>query len=100
MRQVGEGEDGRPAEIRGDGRFGDLDAQLLQFAVNARCAPDGIGVMHFVDQRANVDWDRRATETGLGGTPAPVPGEQAAMPRDDRGGFRDLHRFSPAAPRS
>ena len=38
-----------PAEIRGDGRFGDLDAQLPQFAVKAWGTPDGIGAMHRVD---------------------------------------------------
>src|SRR5215471_17130287 len=48
---------------------------LLQFAVNARRTPDGIRATHLLD-RADVDGDRRSTETGLSGTPAPMPSEQ------------------------
>jgi hypothetical protein len=39
-----------------------------------------------------------ATETGLRATPA--PGQHAAMPRHDGGGFHDLHGLPPAAPDS
>ena len=55
-----------PHEIRGDGGFGDLKAQLLEFAVKAGRTPQGIGAMHRVDQRADVDCDRRATRAGAG----------------------------------
>ena len=56
--------------------------------------------MHLLDEGANVDWDRRSTATGLNRAPAPMPGEQAAMPRDDSSGFHDLHGTPPAAPHS
>ena len=42
----------------------------------------------------------RATTSGLRGTPAPLPGEEATVPRDDGGGFHDLHGPPPAAPHS
>jgi hypothetical protein len=60
--------------------------------------PEGIRPTHRLDQRADVDGDWRSTETG--GTPAPLPGEQATMPSNDCGGFHDLHGFPPPAPRS
>jgi hypothetical protein len=50
--------------------------------------------------RGDVACDGRATKLGLRGTPAPLPGEEATVPRDDGGGFHDLHRPSPAAPHS
>jgi hypothetical protein len=59
-----------------------------------------IRAMHLLDQRADVNCDRRATETGLRGTPAPMPGERAAMPTDDDGGLHDLYGAPPAAPNS
>ena len=66
--------------------------------MNARGAPEGIGAMHLVDQRADVNCDWRATETALRGTPAPMPGEQAAVPRDDGRRFHDLDGPPPATP--
>jgi glycine/D-amino acid oxidase-like deaminating enzyme len=44
-----------PAEILGDGGFGDLNAQLLEFAVNAGRTPQGICAMHLLDQCSNVN---------------------------------------------
>ena len=63
-------------------------------------APDRIRAMHLANQRADVNGDRRSTEPGLRGTPAPMRGEQAAMPGDNGGGFHDLHRLPPAGPDS
>ena len=64
----------------------------------ARRAPGGIGQMHLADQGADVGSDWRPTVTSGTGTPAPMPGEQTTMPRDDRGGFHDLDGSSPAIP--
>ena len=87
-----------PAEILGDGGFGDLNAQLLEFAVNVGRTPQGIGAMHLLDQCSDVGCDGRATETRARRTPSPLLGEQAAMPRDDRGGLHDLQGVAPPAP--
>src|SRR6516164_3552492 len=53
-----------PAKVLGDGRLGDLNAQLLEVAVNARGAPEGVRAMHLLNQSADVSCDRRSTETG------------------------------------
>src|SRR5215831_2194210 len=63
VRHVGEGDAGRRPRYFGDGGFGDLNTQLLEFAVYARCAPDGIRAMHLANQCADVVGDRRSTET-------------------------------------
>jgi len=64
-----------------------------------RGAPQrGIRATHLVDQIADVDGDRGATEAAARGPPAPMPGEEATMPADDGGGFHDLHGTPPASP--
>src|SRR6516225_7230351 len=52
VRHVGEGD---------DGRLGYVDAQLLEFAVNARRAPDRIRPSHRPDQRSDIGADGRST---------------------------------------
>ena len=54
--------------------------------------------MHPSDQRADVDGDRRTTETGLRRSPTPMPREEPTMPANDGGGLHDLHGIPPAAP--
>ena len=56
--------------------------------------------MHRSDQCSDVDRDWRPTKPFLRRTPAPLPGEEATVPRDDGGGFHDLHGPPPAAPHS
>ena len=54
--------------------------------------------MDLADQHADVNGDRRPTETGRPGSPAPMPREQTTMPTNDGGGLHDLHGIPPAAP--
>ena len=61
-------------------------------------ASEGSLVPQLLDQRADVGGDWRAIEPGSRGTPTPVPGEEAAMPRDDSSRLHDLHGLPPAAP--
>ena len=68
--------------------------------MNAWRTPERIRTMHFADQRADINGDRRPTEPGWRGTPAPMPRKQAAVPRDDGRGFDDPHGIPPAAPDS
>jgi hypothetical protein len=56
--------------------------------------------MHLSNQRADVDRDRRTTEMGLRGSPAPMPREEPTMPTNDSGGLHDLDGIPPAAPDS
>src|SRR5215831_17915922 len=96
VRQVGEGDGARRPRYLPIGRLGDLNAQLLEFAVDARGAPGRIGAMHLLNQRADVAADRRTTETGLRGSPAPMPREETTMPTNDGGGLYDLDGIRPA----
>ena len=66
--------------------------------MDARGAPGRIGAMHRLNQRADVNGDRRTTEAGLRGSPAPMPREETTMPTNDGGGLHDLDSIPPAAP--
>ena len=44
-----------PSEGRRHGGLCDLDAQLLQFAVDARSAPQWVGRVHLLDESPDVD---------------------------------------------
>ena len=46
-------------QILGDRRLRDLDAQLLEFPVNPRRAPQGVGARHSSDERAHLRVDAR-----------------------------------------
>jgi hypothetical protein len=50
-------------QIPPDRRLADIDAELEQFAVDARCAPEGVGSTHPVDQVVDLAFicDRRGT---------------------------------------
>jgi hypothetical protein len=67
--------------VFGDGRFGDLDAELEQLAVDSRRTPQPIGLAHFPDQAADLSGDRRAASSGPG-LPAPEGSERTPMPAD------------------
>ena len=44
-------------EIAGDGRFGDLEAELEQLAVDARRTPGGIFILHLPNEKGNLRTD-------------------------------------------
>src|SRR5882757_7967664 len=72
-----------PRDVLGDRRLGDLDAELEQFAMYARCAPQPIGQAHLPDQPADLHrnlWP----PTPRARRPAPVQPEARPMPPDDR----------------
>jgi hypothetical protein len=52
LRQVGEGAFGRRRQIPSNGGLTDLDAEVEQFAVDARCAPERVVEAHLPDQVA------------------------------------------------
>jgi len=69
--------------VFGDGRFGDLDAELEQLAVDSRRTPQPVGPAHFPDQVADLSGDHRAASSGPG-LPTPEGSEPAPMPADQR----------------
>jgi len=80
--------------------LGDLNAQLLQFPVNPRRAPEGVGARHPPDQRSDLRGDGRAALTISPALPGPIPREPGAMPPDNGLGLDQGEGFSPAAPHS
>ncbi len=76
----------RPNQVFRNTRFADLDAELLQLAMNAGNAPQRIGMRHRPDQGTSIGWNGWATET----VPTfPVQNKRNArrLPSDDRVGL-------------
>jgi hypothetical protein len=76
----------------GDGALGDVDAELQEFAVDTRGAPDGIRGGHLPDQGGDLDVEARGDlrVSGAAGEPGPILAEAAALPAQDGIG-RDDH---------
>ena len=80
-----------PHEVFRDAGLTDFDAELQQLAVNARSAPEWVGLGHRADQGADVGWDCRTTEpvTAFPGPKAskglPVPGDDGLRSDDNDG---------------
>ena len=60
--------------------FADVNAELEQFAVDARSAPAWIGEAHLADQRPQVTRGLWPPRSALAALPSPVELEAAAMP--------------------
>jgi hypothetical protein len=67
-------------------RFANIDAELQQFAVNARRAPARIVFAHAPDESANLGWNRRPTGFASPDLPCPEEAKRVAVPGND--GFR------------
>jgi len=82
-----------------DAGLSDLKAELEQFAMDARGAPQRIVNAHPSDQRTQIHVDLRPASKGPG-LPTPVPAETGAMPphkglrSDDRDGIEN--RWKPS----
>src|SRR5258705_3951217 len=74
-------------------RFGNIEPQLDQFAVDARSAPAWILGFHTPDQLADLLIDPRSLR--LSRTPPPKQTEAGAMPGHDRLRFDDYESISP-----
>jgi hypothetical protein len=72
----------------GDGPLADVDAKLLEFAVNSGGAPQGIRRSHSQDEAPDLDVDGRTTPGGGAGQSSPV-GTEASPPPPEHGGWRD-----------
>jgi len=88
-----------PHHVLGDARLADLYAELQQFAVDARRAPQRVCVRHRADQRADVARHGRPTSTATA-LPGPEQPEASAMPGDHSLRFDEDERRSPSGPRA
>ena len=88
-----------PAQIPSHGSFRDLETELLQFAVDLRCAPADILLCHPVDEIANLPGDPRPAAS-RSGSPAPVEMEAGAVPTDDGLGLDDEQDVGPPGPKA
>jgi hypothetical protein len=48
-----------PDHVLGNARLADIDAELEQFAMDARCAPERVGQAHVPDQLTDLQRDSR-----------------------------------------
>ena len=83
----------------GHRRLRDRQAQLAQFAVNPRRAPQRICSGHRADERANGRRRAGPPRTCASGAPRPPTAEPFAVPPHDRLGPHDEHGGAPLAPR-
>ncbi len=70
-------------EQPGDRTLGHLDSELLQFAMDARRAPERIGLSHSSDESPDLAAYARAARRGASGESGPVLAEAAALPSQD-----------------
>jgi len=86
-----------PGHGAGDGALGDLQAELLDLAVNAGRAPARILSGHPANEGADLGRCARSSSAAPR-RPAPVPPEPLAMPADDGLGLDDGQRLLPSRP--
>ena len=85
-------------QIFADAGFTDVDAQLEQLAVNARCSPQRVFATQSADQFSNVIGNRRRPRSTVADLPGPEQTKALAVPSDDRVRFDDDQSRPPAAP--
>ncbi len=69
---------------RGNGSLGHLDAELPEFAMDSRGAPQGIHRRHVSDEGGDLRVDRRTAHPRAAGEPRPVLTEATALPPQDQ----------------
>jgi len=82
-----------PFEIAGDGRFGDLESELEQLAVDARRTPDGIFILHLPNEKANLCTDPAPARWPR--LPTPKQAEASTVPGDHCFGFNQNEGIGP-----
>ena len=76
-------------QILADAGFTDVDAQLEQLALNARCSPQWIFATQSADQFSNVFGNRRPPRSTVADLPGPEQTKALAVPSDDGVRFDD-----------
>ena len=75
----------------------EVDAQLLQFPVNPRCTPKGVGARQASDQRSDFTGNGRAAQPFPPAFPVPYQLEPGPLPADHGLGFDQGEGVSPGA---
>ena len=83
--------------VLGNARLPDLNTELQQFAVDARCAPERIGGRDRANQRADLRRQRRPPHA-TPALPLPEDAEPSTVPGNDGLGFDDHERRWPFMP--
>jgi hypothetical protein len=87
-------------QILGDRGLGDLEAELLELAVDPGCAPQGVRLGHPADEGSDLRGNRRAAGSVRPALPGPEQLEAGPMPPDDGLGLDDGDGLRPAAPQA
>ena len=85
-------------QILADAGFADVDAQLEQLAVNARCSPQRILTTQFADEFSDVFRNPRPPRSTAADLPGPEQTKAPAVPSDDGVRLDDDQSRPPAAP--
>ena len=93
------GESRTRAHVFGDGSLGDIEAELEQFAVDSRSAPQRIGQAHLLDQSNGAWTDSLATRFTRPAFPAPEEPESGTVPLDDSARLNQKEPDLPICPR-
>ena len=70
------------AHIPSDCRLSDLEAELEQFTVNVRGAPEPVRPAHLANERAQLSRDLRSANM-VARSPAPIRSKPSAVPAND-----------------
>jgi len=84
--------------VLADARFADVDAELKEFSMDARCAPQRVFAAHPANQLACFDRHARTTATATTGFPRPEEAKAVPVPTDDCLWFDDDQCRTPAPP--
>lgn len=88
----------QPMQISGYGRLRNLEAQLEQFAMNTRCTPTGIVLLHAPHQLADLLADLRSSRPAEPRPQSPKQSKARAMPGHYRLRFHHDQGLGPAQP--
>src|SRR5215831_6837049 len=84
--------------VLADAGFADINAELEEFSMDARCAPQRVFAAHPANQLACFYWHARTTTTATTGFPRPKEAEALSVPTDDCLWFDDHPCRTPAPP--
>ena len=87
-------------QVLGDRGLRDLEAELLELAVDPGRAPQGVGASHRADQRADLRGDGGAAGPVPAALPGPEQPEACPLPPDDGLGLDDGDDLRPAVPQT
>jgi len=86
-----------PPHVRRDRRLTYGDPQLVELAVNPRCAPKWICWGHLANQCADIGWHVRPPRA-MSALPRPEQAKAATMPGENRRWLHDMKCRAPAGP--